>query len=148
MPLGFHFGFTSPYHPTLSAGTPVRAEPKNGTERPELLASNGAPLSIETTMSDLYRPHPPPETLDHIVNLLHDKQDSLKRCCFVSKLWVPRTRKHLFSGIEFRSAAVLELWKKTFRDQPNSPAYHTHTLLVGFHEDITTADAERSGWIR
>ena len=44
-------------------------------------------------------PHLPPETLDNIVGLLHDKPGALKECCLVSKPWVPRTRKHLFAEI-------------------------------------------------
>ena len=36
--------------------------------------------------------------------------ETLKRCCLVSKPWVPRIRKRLFAGIEFRSVAALELW--------------------------------------
>ena len=46
-------------------------------------------------------PHLPPELLDLIVDLLHDTGDALESCCPVFKSWIPRTRKHLFSHIEF-----------------------------------------------
>jgi hypothetical protein len=93
-------------------------------------------------------PHLPPEMLDYIVDLLHDKPETLKLCCLVASSWVPRTRKHLFANIEFDSAARLERWKKTFPDPSSSPAYYTHTLFVGCPQAVTEADAEEGGWIR
>jgi len=52
----------------------------------------------------------PPEILDYIVDFLHDNQNALKRCCLVSKSWIPRTRKHLFADIRFEDGTSLELW--------------------------------------
>jgi len=68
-------------------------------------------------------PYLPRETLDHIVDLLHDKPETLKEYCLVSKPWIPRT---LF---EFISVEVLESWKKSFPDPQTSPACHAHTLM-------------------
>jgi len=75
-------------------------------------------------MSNSHRSHLSPEILDYIIDLLHDKQETLKERCLVSKPWVPRTQKHLFADIMFRSAVDIELWKKTFPDHSSSPAYH------------------------
>jgi len=98
-------------------------------------------------MSNHHR-HLPPETLDYIVDLLHDEQETLERCCLISKSWIPRTRKHLFADIKFFNVWDLEAWKKTFPDPTNSPAYHTRTLLVGCSLDVTAEDAEDGGWIQ
>ena len=38
--------------------------------------------------------------------------------------------------------------EKTFLDPTTSPAYHTHSLLIGCVYTISTADAEEGGWIR
>ena len=92
--------------------------------------------------------HPPSEILDYIVDLLHDKPETLEQCCLVAKSWVPRSRKHLFAAIAFHAPSELETWKKTFPDLSDSPAYHTHTLLVECPEAVTAADAEEGGWIR
>jgi hypothetical protein len=113
---------------------------RNGTER------NGINtiLWAKTTMSN---PHLPPEILDHIVDLLSDNPEALKNCSLTSKSWVSRVRKHLFAHIDFRSAGDLELWKKTFPDPSNSPAYYTYTLFVGCPQVITEADTGEGGWI-
>jgi len=77
---------------------------------------------VETTM-----PCPlPPEILDLIVDHLHDEPFALRAqleiCCLVSKSWVPRTRKHLFTHLTFddslveRSKSHIELWKRAFPD--------------------------------
>jgi len=88
----------------------------------------------------------PPETLDLIIDLLHDEPTTLKSCCVVSKSWVPRTRRHLFARVEFYdSGPHAELWKKTFPDSSNSPAHHTHTLSISGTSVITAAD---TAWIR
>ena len=89
----------------------------------------------------------PPEILDCIIDLLHDEPETLKQCCLASKSWVPRTRRHLFADIKFRSASDLKLWKKTFPDVANPPAYHAHTLLVSPWL-FTASNAEEGGWIR
>ena len=104
-------------------------------------------LSTRTAMSNPHR-NLPPEILDHFIDLLHDEPETLKQCCLVSKSWVPRTRRHLFADIKFRSASDLESWKKTFPDAANSPAYHARTLLVGCPQLVTASDAEEGGWIR
>jgi len=91
---------------------------------------------------------PPPEILDYTVDLLHDEPQTLKNCCLVSKSWVPRTRKHLFAKIEFRSAAALNSWKKTFPDPVNSPARNARTLDVHCPDLVTASDAEEGGWIQ
>ena len=72
----------------------------------------------------------PQETLDHIVDFLHDEPEALKTCCFVSKSWIPRTRKHLFAEIKFRSVKDFSLWEKAFPDPSNSPAHHTRSMVV------------------
>ena len=75
-------------------------------------------------------PRLPPELLDHVVDLLHDKKHTLQNCCLVSKSWIPRTRKHLFAKIALSSPNSLRSWKKLFPDPSSSPAYYTHTLSV------------------
>ena len=64
--------------------------PGSITERPENSAKNGSftcHLVVGNPMSNLRLP---PEILDYIVGLLHDRRDTLKKCCFVSKSWVAR----------------------------------------------------------
>jgi len=108
-------------------------------------SSGALRLLTETTMSN---PYLPPEILDYIIDFLHDEPEALKQCCPVSKSWVPRTRRHLFANIQFRSASVLESWKKRFPDAANSPACYAHTLFVGCPWLVVAADAEEGGWIR
>src|ERR1700753_334500 len=86
-------------------------------------------LKVPATMSNP-RPRLPPETPDHIVDLLHDNRETLQECCIVSKSWVPRARKHLFVHVKFKREDC-DKWMKTFPDPINSPAYHVHTLTVG-----------------
>ncbi|KAF9645262.1 hypothetical protein BDM02DRAFT_604398 [Thelephora ganbajun] len=93
-------------------------------------------------------PHLPQEICDYIVDLLRNKQDTLERCCLVSRSWVPRTRKHLFADIGFLYPDYLVRWKRAFPDPSRSPGYHTHTLTIGCPEVVTTADAQEGGWIR
>jgi len=92
--------------------------------------------------------HLPQEILDYIADLLHDQPETLKRCCLVSRSWVPRTRKHLFADIRLRSVDDLRSWKKTFPDVGNSPAYHTRSLFIGCSSVVVAEDAEEGGWIR
>ena len=93
-------------------------------------------------------PHLPPELLDHIVDLLHYRRNTLRNCCLVSRSWVPRTRKHLFADIKFSTARSLESWKETFPDASTSPARYAKTLLVGCPKAVTAVDAEAGGqWI-
>ena len=93
-------------------------------------------------------PNLPPEILDYIVDIHHDRLKTLRRCCLVAKSWVPRARRHLFAKVEFFSVKHLEAWKKTFPDPSNSPARHTHTLLIYCPDAVTAADAEDGGWIQ
>ena len=100
-------------------------------------------------MSDSSPPHLPPEILDYILDFLHDDRDTLQQSCLTSKSWVPRTRRHLFSKVTFRSAANLESWKQTFPDHSNSPACYTQILTVECPEAVKIADAgAEGGWIR
>jgi len=96
-------------------------------------------------MSNPYRSHLPLEILDYIVDLLHNEPETLQQCCLVSKSWVPRTRRHLFADVSFRSLVDLRAWKGAFPDPANSPAYHVHSLLVSYPHSIT---AKEGGWIR
>jgi len=93
-------------------------------------------------------PQLPREILDYTVDHLHDNPGALKKCCLVSKSWVPRTRKHIFARVNFNHAHELAEWKKTFPDPTNSPAYHTRSLFVGCPRSVTAEDAEEGGWIR
>jgi len=95
-------------------------------------------------MSD---PYLPPETLDHIVDFLHDDVNALKDCCLVSKSWIPRTRKHIFAEVELRYEVHLESWKKMFSDPSTSPAHFTKSLHVGCARAITAVDAEAGSWL-
>ena len=90
----------------------------------------------------------PLEILDCIVDLLYTQREALKQCCLVSKSWVPRTRKYLFADIKFQSPGDLKAWRETFPDPANSPAHHTHSLLVGCLQIATAAYAEEGSWIR
>ena len=93
-------------------------------------------------------PNLPAELLDEIVDLLRDDGDTLKRCCLVSKSWIPRTRKHLFANVQFLSPEMLQAWKDTFPDPSTSPACYTKSLQVPvYSEGISLADAEEGGWI-
>ena len=88
----------------------------------------------------------PEELLDDIVDLLHDSGDTLKSCCLVSKLWIPRARKYLFATIKF-TPEDLQLWKTTFPDPSTSPACYTKALLLKFPLTVAAADREGRGWI-
>ena len=96
-------------------------------------------------MSD---PHLPPEILDHILDLLHDRPEALKVCCLVSKSWVPRARRHLFVNIWFHSMGRLESWRKIFPDPANSPAHHTNTLSIGSPQVAIAANEGAGSWIQ
>ena len=92
-------------------------------------------------------PSLPAETLDSIIDLLHDAEDALKSCCLVSKSWVPRTRKYLFFHVALSSPAKLRSWKTTFPDPSISPARYTRSLFIKFPRTIIPEDAEEGGWI-
>jgi hypothetical protein len=91
----------------------------------------------------------PPELLDHIVDYLRNEPAVLKTCCFVSKSWLPRTRKHLFAHVKFPALKPhIELWKKTFPDPSDSPARYTRSLSICDLLNITAADADVGSWVR
>ena len=106
---------------------------------------------VKTEVSGLPQPmshpHLPAELLDYTVDHLHDARDALKSCCLVSRSWVPRTRRHLFADVRFRTEKDLQSWKNTFPDPSTSPAHYTKYLLVHCPEAVTAADAEERGWI-
>ena len=93
-------------------------------------------------------PRFPAELLDHTVDHLHNERDTLKRCCLVSKSWIPRARKHLFADVEFRTAADLQSWKRMFPDPSTSPARYTKSLVVNCPPSATASDTEEGGWIQ
>ena len=80
-----------------------------------------------TVMSN---PRLPPETLDYIVDFLHDDPQTLKNCCLVAKSRVPRAREHLFNTIEISSLTGLEGWCKVFPDPSGSPGCHVRSLCL------------------
>ena len=92
-------------------------------------------------------PDLPSEILDLIVDFLYDEPGTLGQCCLVSKSWVPRTRKHLFTMVVFRTNFDLQVWKKTFPDPPKSPAHYTQALTIWCPGAITEADGADDGWI-
>ena len=93
--------------------------------------------------------HLPTETLDHVVDLLHDTKYALRNCCLVSKSWIPRTRKHLFANVSFSTEKELESWKVAFPDPSTSPTHYTKTLFIDcVRVRVAVADAEAGGWIR
>ena len=94
----------------------------------DLGAKNGSLSSwLNSTIPNA---HLPLETLDYIVDHLHDEPKILEECYLISKSWIPRTRKHLFAEIKFRSVEDVDLWKTTFPDPSNFPVCHTHTLSI------------------
>ena len=92
------------------------------------------------------QPYLPPELLSLIADLLQDTDDALKTCCLVSKSWIPRTRRHLFAEVVFRTDKDLQSWKTTFPNPITSPAYYTRTLFINFCP-VAIAGPEESGWI-
>ena len=92
-------------------------------------------------------PHLPAEMQDHVIDHLHDKPETLKQCCLVSKSWVPASRMHLFTNLKFYTPQDVQSWKKTFPDPATSPAYHTKTLYVG-PQVVAAADPEVGSWVR
>lgn len=91
----------------------------------------------------------PPEIFDYIVDFLHDQSEALRRCCLVSKSWVPRTQKHLLGDIIFWNPSGLETWKETFPDPANSPsAHHTRSLTFRSREAIIAVVEGGDYWIR
>jgi len=93
-------------------------------------------------------PNLPCELLDHIIDLLHDNQITLRNCCLVSKPWVARTRTHLFAEVVFQTAKSLESWKTTFPDPSTSPGHRTKVLLIGGPTVVKTVEVEEGSWIK
>ena len=93
-------------------------------------------------------PYLPPELLDYIVDLLHDDLDALRKCCLVSKSWIPRTRKHLFAEIVLFTKEHLQSGKKTFPDPSTSPFRFARSLRVANARVIEAVGAEAGGWLR
>jgi len=90
----------------------------------------------------------PQETLDSIIDHLHNEPTVLKTCCVVSKSWVPRTRKHLFTHVTFNTSNFrMAQWKKTFPDPSNSPARYTRTLCVTNLKTLRAMDTDMGSWI-
>jgi hypothetical protein len=115
-----------------------------GAKRGSETSNGGFILWTQTAMSG---PYLPPELVDYIMDLLHDKPETLKQCCLVSKSWVPRIRIHLFADIRFPAPKRLQSWKEIFPDPANSPARYAKTLYVGPYI-FTVAGPEVDGWIR
>ena len=91
----------------------------------------------------------PPELFDHIVDLLNDQPETLKRCCLVSKSWVSRARRHIFSEITFCFDHDFARWKKAFPDPAASPACYTRSLNIHFVESLAALVHWGDGlWIR
>lgn len=111
-------------------------------------SSTGSELShsesVRTAMSNSRFPQ---EITDYIVDLLHDEPGALRQCCLVCRSWIPRTRKHLFGTIRFRTSTDLEAWKKAFPNPHNSPAHYTHSLGVDC-PGVIAAVSEECGWIQ
>ena len=101
-------------------------------------------LLTSTQMS----PRLPPEIFDYIVDLLHDKSETLRNCCLASKSWVPRARTHLFAEVAFRSLDDLKAWKQTFPDPVNSPACCTRSLIIGCAGVVPATVVEESSWVQ
>ena len=92
-------------------------------------------------------PYLPTELLDYIVDHLHDTEDALKSCGLLSKSWIPRTRRHLFTNILFGSRDRLQSWKTMFPDPSSSPASYAKYFFIRFPQFVTATDAEGGGWI-
>ena len=92
-------------------------------------------------------PDLPEELLDRIVDLLRDSRDALRSCCFVSKSWIPRARKHLFAAVFFETPRQVQSWKDTFPDPSTSPARYVEYLGIGSPWFVTKVGVEEGRWI-
>ncbi|KAF9644811.1 hypothetical protein BDM02DRAFT_3121289 [Thelephora ganbajun] len=63
----------------------------------------------------------PPELCDHTIDQLRNQPKALKACSVVSKLWTPRSQKHIFSTISFNGDPDIVSWQNAFPDPCNSP---------------------------
>ena len=92
-------------------------------------------------------PRLPPEMVDYIIDFLHDDRKTLKKCCLLSRSWVPRTRGHLFNEVKLDKPSSLKAWVKSFPNPANSPAHHARSLvLTGYCVQIE--GTEKSDWIQ
>lgn len=66
----------------------------------------------------------------------------------ISKWWVPRARRHLFARIQFTDESPVESWVKAFPDPSNSPAHHTHDLLIRGRSNPAAATTFAHPWVR
>ena len=106
--------------------------------------SDLAYLLSETTMSN---PHLPQEIADYIIDLLGNEPRTLKRCCLVSRSWVPPARKHLFGTIEFGSLAHLVAWRKAFPNPLNSPIHFVSCLNIDY-TNVIAAVSKDCCWVQ
>lgn len=90
-------------------------------------------------------PHLPQEIVDYIIDILHDNPEVLKRCCLVSKSWIPRPQTHLFNHVEFKDPEHLSVWRKIFPNPEDSPAVYTRSLCFHNAENIAEGDVN---WVR
>lgn len=91
----------------------------------------------------------PPEILDFIVSHLRGEKATLRKCCLVSKSWIPRTRRFLFASICFDlNGESVKSWMKAFPDPSNSPAHHVYNLWIWDDGAIAATNAEARPWIR
>lgn len=97
------------------------------------------------TNAKMSPPHLPPETIENIIDHLHDDRETLESFCLVSKLFVPRTRKYLFEVITI-GFKELQKWQKTFPDPKKSPTHHTRFL--DFRLEFITTEVSESGLIQ
>jgi hypothetical protein len=91
-------------------------------------------------------PHLPRETLDYIVDHLHDNPQALQQCSLVCKSWVPQTQKHLFAEVDFETDRELELWKRAFPNPLCCPGKYTKALYISCANLFKGADMD--GWIQ
>ena len=88
----------------------------------KLPVSAEKPASSWFCWNHVHALHPPPEIVDLIIDHLHDQPATFKTCCVVSKSWVPRTRKQLFSHVEFHdSKSPSNYGRGPFRILPTLP---------------------------
>lgn len=89
-------------------------------------------------------PQFPQEIIDLIIDLLQDQPETLKQCCLISRSWVLRSQKHLYTNIKIIREEDLSNWEYFFPDPTKSPAVHTRTLVV--HGALV--EAGEKSWIR
>ena len=93
-------------------------------------------------------PSLPPEILDLVVEHLHGGRTTLEVCCTVSKSWIPRARRHLFSRVQYHNReSSFGSWMNAFPDPSNSPAHHTRDLSIRTLRDIIVATTIGHAWV-